>query len=165
VIPIISVVGWSGSGKTTYLEQLIPRLASRGIRVCAVKHHSHEFEIDIPGKDSWRLKRAGAAVSIISSPNKIAITADTGCDLTLSEIRDRFVTDVDLMVSEGFKKDTFPKIEIFRKGIGEGLSCTKEDNLIAVAADYTIERDVPVFDLEDIDGMAEFIIDIVTRSK
>jgi molybdopterin-guanine dinucleotide biosynthesis protein B len=157
MIPIISIVGWSDSGKTTYLERLIPELLRRGYRVCAVKHDVHGFEIDTPGKDSWRLKRAGAAVSVVSGPDRIAVIADTGRDLTLAEIRDRFVLDVDLIISEGFKKDLHPKIEVFRKGVRDTLLCTRDDNLVAVAADCPVDTDVPVIDLEDVASMANLI--------
>lgn len=161
MIPIVSIVGWSDSGKTTYLERLIPVLVGRGIRVCAVKHDVHGFEIDTPGKDSWRLKRAGAAVSVVSSPAKIAVLADTDHDLRLSEIRDRFISDVDLIVSEGFKKDIHPKIEVFRKGVRDGLLCTGADNLLAVAADCPVQTDAPVIDLADVQKMAEFIVTVI----
>ncbi|MBN2224751.1 MAG: molybdopterin-guanine dinucleotide biosynthesis protein B [Deltaproteobacteria bacterium] len=157
MIPIVSFVGWSDSGKTTYLERLIPELTGRGYRVCAVKHDVHGFEIDTPGKDSWRLKRAGAAVSVVSSPAKIAVIAETDHDLTLSEIRARFISDVDLIVSEGFKKDVQPKIEVFRKGIRDALLCTAADMLIAVAADCPVQTDVRVIDLDDVASMADFI--------
>ncbi len=157
MIPIISVVGWSDSGKTTYLERLIPELTGRGYRLCAVKHDVHGFEIDTPGKDSWRLKQAGAAVSVVSSPDKIAIIAQTDHDLTLGEIRDRFISGVDLIVSEGFKKDIHPKIEVFRKGVRDRLLCTAADNLIAVAADCPVKADAPVIDLMDIGSMADLI--------
>jgi molybdopterin-guanine dinucleotide biosynthesis protein B len=157
MIPIISIVGWSDSGKTTYLERLIPELTGRGYRLCAVKHDVHGFEIDTPGKDSWRLKRAGAVVSVVSSPAKIAVIADTGRDLTLGEIRERFIRDVDLIVSEGFKKDVHPKIEVFRKGTRDALLCTADDNLIAVAADCPVTTDAPVIDLGDVRAMADLI--------
>ena len=165
MIPIISVVGWSDSGKTTYLEGLIPELVRRGLRICAVKHDVHGFEIDVPGKDSWRLKRAGAVVSVIGSPKQVAVIADVDHDLTLSEIRDRFISDVDLIISEGFKKDIHPKIEVFREGIRDGLLCMKSDNLIAVAADCEVETDVPVIDLADVGAMADLIERSVLGSK
>jgi len=157
MIPIVSIVGWSDSGKTTYLENLIPELTGRGYRICAVKHDVHGFEMDTPGKDSWRLKRAGAAVSVVSGPDKIAVIADTGRDLTLSEIRDRFVSDVDLMISEGFKKDVHPKIEVFRRGVRDALLCTAKDGLIAVAADCPVDTDAPVIDLGNVAAMADLI--------
>jgi molybdopterin-guanine dinucleotide biosynthesis protein B len=157
MIPIISVVGWSDSGKTTYLERLIPELTRRGYRICAVKHDVHGFEIDTPGKDSWRLKRAGAAVSVVSAPDRIAVVADTDHDLTLAEIRERFISNVDIIISEGFKKDVHPKIEVFRKGIRNALLCTAADRLIAVASDCPIETDAPVIDLADVGAMADLI--------
>jgi len=163
VIPIVSIVGWSDSGKTTYLEKLIPELAGRGYRICAVKHDVHGFEVDTPGKDSWRLKRAGAAVSVVSGPSKIAVIADTARDLTLSEIRDRFVSGVDLIVSEGFKKDVHPKIEVFRSGVRDRLLCTAADNLIAVAADCAVDAEAPVIDLDDVRAMADLIEKEVMR--
>lgn len=157
MIPIISVVGWSESGKTTYLEKLIPELTRRGYRICAVKHDVHGFDIDTPGKDSWRLKHAGAAVSVVSSPDKIAVIAETDHDLTLGEIRDRFISGVDLIVSEGFKKDRHPKIEVFRTGVRDRLLCSEADGLIAVAADAVIDADAPVIDLTDVKAMADLI--------
>jgi molybdopterin-guanine dinucleotide biosynthesis protein B len=157
LIPIISVVGWSDSGKTTYLERLIPELVGRGLRICAIKHDVHGFEIDVPGKDSFRLREAGAALTVISSPNRIAVIADTTRDLTLVEIRERFISDVDIIISEGFKKDIHPKIEVFRRGIRDKLLCTKDDNLIAVASDCPVETAAPVIDLEDVGTMADFI--------
>jgi molybdopterin-guanine dinucleotide biosynthesis protein B len=164
VIPIVSIVGWSDSGKTTYLEKLIPELTGRGYRICAVKHDVHGFEIDTPGKDSWRLKRAGAAVSVVSGPERIAVVADTGRDLTLSEIRERFISDVDLIVSEGFKKDIHPKIEVFRKGVRDMLLCTAADGLIAVAADCPIAAEAPVIDLDDVGAMADLIEKAVIKA-
>jgi molybdopterin-guanine dinucleotide biosynthesis protein B len=157
MIPIVSVVGWSDSGKTTYLERLIPELVKRGLRICAVKHDVHGFEIDVPGKDSFRLKRAGAAMSVISGPDRIAVIADVDHDLSLAEIRDRFAGGVDLIISEGFKKDIHPKIEVFRRGVREGLLCTASDNLIAVASDCPIDADVQVVDLDDVGAMADLI--------
>jgi molybdopterin-guanine dinucleotide biosynthesis protein B len=157
MIPIISVVGWSGSGKTTYLERLIPELVKRGLRVCAVKHDVHGFEIDVPGKDSFRLKRAGAAVSVISGPDRVALVADVEGDLALAEIRDRFVRGVDLIISEGFKKDVHPKIEVFRRGVRDGILCSASDNLIAVASDSPVEAEAQVVDLADVAAMADLI--------
>jgi len=101
MIPIVSIVGKSDSGKTTLLEKVVRELRSRGWRVATVKHDAHSFEIDHEGKDSWRHKQAGACMTIISSPSKIAVVTDTDHDHSLNEIRDRFVRDVDLIVTEG----------------------------------------------------------------
>lgn len=123
----------------------------------------HGFEIDTPGKDSWRLKRAGAVVSVVSSPDKIAVIAETDHDLTLGEIRERFIRGVDLIVSEGFKKDVHPKIEVFRNGIRDALLCTAADNLIAVAADCPVKADAPVIDLDNVGAMADFIENTIIK--
>ena len=163
--PIISVVGYSDAGKTTYLERLIHELVNRGIRVSAVKHDVHGFEMDTPGKDSYRLKHAGASMAIISSPKKVAVIADADHDMSLVEIRERFISNVDLIISEGYKRDIHPKIEVFRGGVkgeaGEGirekLLCGQGDNLFAVVSDTVVKTSVPVFDLEDAKGMALYI--------
>src|SRR5512139_2381303 len=104
MIPIVSIVGKSDSGKTTLIEKLLPELVRRGYRVATVKHDIHGFEVDREGKDSWRHKKAGAHTSVISSPNKVALIRDVEKDLTLAEIRDRLIQGVDLILSEGFKK-------------------------------------------------------------
>jgi len=159
MIPILSVVGYSDSGKTTYLERLIPQLVNRGVRILVVKHDVHGFEVDKPGKDSFRLKQAGAATAIISSPEKIAVIADTDHDLTLSEIRDRFGFDANLILSEGYKNDVHPKIEVFRKGVHESLLCSNDDTLFAVAADTKLPAIVPVLPLDDPSPMADLIVE------
>jgi len=157
MIPIVSIVGKSDSGKTTLIEKLLPELVLRGYRVATVKHDIHGFEVDREGKDSWRHKKAGAHTSVISSPNKVAVIRDVEKDLTLAQIRDRLIQDVDLILSEGFKKDIQPKIEIFRKGVHESLLCTKEDNLVGIVSDQTFNLGVPCFALDDMKGLADFI--------
>jgi molybdopterin-guanine dinucleotide biosynthesis protein B len=157
MIPIISIVGKSDSGKTTFIEKLLPELTRRGHRVATVKHDVHGFEVDQEGKDSWRHKQAGAHTVVISSPKKVALIRDVEKDLTLEEIREKLIQDVDLIVSEGYKKDVQPKIEIFRKAKHKELLCTKEDNLIAIVSDKKFRAGVPCFSLEDITGVADFI--------
>ncbi len=157
MIPIISIVGKSDSGKTTLIEKLVPELTRRGYRVATIKHDVHGFEVDQEGKDSWRHKQAGAHTVIISSPNKVALIRDVEKDLTLEEIREKLIQDVDLILSEGYKKDVQPKIEIFRKEKHKELLCTKEDNLIAIVSNRTFNIGVPCFDLEDKKGLADFI--------
>ena len=132
MIPIISIVGKSDSGKTTLIEKLVPELTRRGYRIATVKHDVHGFEVDREGKDSWRHKQAGAHTVVISSPKKVALIRDVERDLSLMEIRDKLIRDVDLVISEGYKRDVQPKIEIFRKERHQELLCAKEDNLIAI---------------------------------
>ena len=157
MIPIISIVGKSDSGKTTLIEKLVPELTRRGYRVATVKHDVHGFEVDREGKDSWRHKKAGAHTVIIASPNKVALIRDVDKDLPLDEIRNKFIHDVDLILSEGYKKDIQPKIEIFRKEKHKELLCGKEDHLIAIVSNKRFDRGVPCFDLEDMKGLADFI--------
>lgn len=165
MIPIISIVGKSDSGKTTLIEKLIPELTRRGHRVATVKHDIHGFEVDREGKDSWRHKQAGAHTVVISSPHKVALIRDVEKDLTLDEIRDKLVQDVDLILSEGYKKDVQPKIEIFRKEKQKELLCTKEDHLVAIASNQKFDMGVPCFGLEDMKGLADFIEKEFLRSK
>jgi molybdopterin-guanine dinucleotide biosynthesis protein B len=157
MIPIISIVGKSDSGKTTLIEKLVPELTRRGYRIATVKHDVHGFEVDREGKDSWRHKQAGAHTVVISSSNKVALIRDVERDLNLEEIREKFVQDVDLILSEGYKKDVQPKIEIFRKEKHKELLCTKEDNLIAIVSDKKFRVGVSCFFLDDIRGVADFI--------
>ena len=158
MIPIISIVGKSDSGKTTLIEKLIPELTRRGYRIATVKHDIHGFEVDREGKDSWRHKKAGAHTVIISSPQRLALIRDVEKDLTLEEIREKLVHDVDLIISEGYKKGAQPKIEVFRKEKHKELLCAKRDNLAAIVSNQSFDIDVPVFDLEDMKGLADFIV-------
>jgi molybdopterin-guanine dinucleotide biosynthesis protein B len=157
MIPIVSIVGKSDSGKTTLIEKLLPELIRRGYRIATVKHDVHGFEVDREGKDSWRHKKAGAHTVIISSPRKVALIRDVEKDLTLDELRERWVQDVDLILSEGYKKDVQPKIEIFRKEKHQELLCTPKDNLIAIVSDKAFDVGVPCFGLEDMKGLGDFI--------
>jgi molybdopterin-guanine dinucleotide biosynthesis protein B len=157
MIPIVSIVGKSDSGKTTLIEKLVPELTRRGYRIATVKHDVHGFEVDREGKDSWRHKQAGAHTVVISSPEKVALIRDVEKDLTLEEIREKLIQDVDLILSEGYKKDVQPKIEIFRKEKHKELLCTKEDNLIAIVSDKKFRVGVSCFSLDDIRGVADFI--------
>ncbi|MGB9628639.1 MAG: molybdopterin-guanine dinucleotide biosynthesis protein B [Thermodesulfobacteriota bacterium] len=165
MVPIISIVGKSDSGKTTLIERLVPELTQRGYRVATVKHDIHGFEVDREGKDSWRHKQAGAHTVVISSPQKVALIRDVENDPTLAELREKLIQDVDLILSEGYKKDVQPKIEIFRKEKHKELLCTKEDNLIAIVSDKKFDVGVPCFSLNDIKGVADFIEAEFLKSK
>jgi molybdopterin-guanine dinucleotide biosynthesis protein B len=157
MIPIISIVGKSDSGKTTLIEKIVPELVRRGYRVTTVKHDLHGFEIDREGKDSWRHKRAGAQSVIVSSPQKVALIRDVDKDMSLEELRESLGGDVDLILSEGFKKDVQPKIEVFRKEKHRKLLCTKEDNLFAIASNRPFEIGVPCLDIDDVRGIVDLI--------
>ncbi len=165
IIPIISIVGKSDSGKTTLIEKLVPELTRRGYRVATVKHDIHGFEVDREGKDSWRHKQAGAHSVVISSPTKAALIRDVESDMNLEEIREKLIRDVDLILSEGYKKDVQPKIEIFRKEKHKKLLCTKKDNLVAIVSNRKFRVGVPCFDLEDPKKLADFIEKEFLKSK
>jgi len=165
MIPIISIVGKSDSGKTTLIEKLVPELTRRGYRIATVKHDVHGFEVDQEGKDSWRHKQAGAHTVVISSPNKIALIRDVERDLNLDEIREKLIQDVDLILSEGYKKDVQSKIEIFRKEKHKELLSTKEDNLVAIVSNQDFNVGVPCFHLEDMKGLSNFIEEEFLKSK
>jgi molybdopterin-guanine dinucleotide biosynthesis adapter protein len=157
-IPVISIVGHSNSGKTTFLEKLVPVLNARGFRVATIKHDVHDFQMDREGKDSYRHKKAGAVTSMIASPRKIALVEDLDRELTVAEIVSRHVRDVDLVITEGYKREEWPKIEVYRTGKGRKPVCQGDENLIALVADKIITADVPVFSWDDAEGVADLIL-------
>ena len=165
MIPILSIVGKSDSGKTTLIEKLVPELTRRGYRIATVKHDIHGFEVDREGKDSWRHKQAGAHSVVISSPTKAALIRDVDRDMNLEEVREKLIRDVDLILSEGYKKDVQPKVEVFRKEKHKKLLCTKKDNLVAIVSNRKFKVGVPCFDLEDTKGLANFVEKEFLRSK
>lgn len=159
MIPIVSIVGRSDSGKTTLIERIIPELNRRGHKVATVKHDVHGFDIDKEGKDSWRHRRAGAHTTVISSPEKVAIIRDVEEDLSLGGLRGRFITDVDIIISEGYKGDRHPKIEVCRKDAHRELLCSKKDMLIAVVSDKEFDIGVPCINIDDVEGIVNIIED------
>ena len=165
MIPIISIVGKSDSGKTTLIEKLVPELTRRGYRVATVKHDVHGFEVDREGKDSWRHKQAGAHTVVISSPQKIALIRDVEKDSTLDEIREKMGSGCGPLLSEGYKKDVQPKIEVFRKEKHKKLLCTKKDHLVAIVSNRKFNVGVPCFHLEDMKGLSNFIEKEFLKSK
>lgn len=158
MIPIISFVGYSNSGKTTLLVKVIEELKKRGYKVATIKHHSHdEFEIDKKGKDTWNHAQAGADTVIISSPKKYALIAKTEEEQTLDEIAG-LVKNVDIIITEGYKKGDKPKVEVFRKETGRTELLCKAEELIAVASNKDFNIAVPLFPLDDVQGLTNLII-------
>jgi len=160
IIPIVSIVGKSGSGKTTLIEKVIPELTRKGWRVATIKHSRRGFDVDREGKDSWRHRKAGARITVMASPEQIAVVENSARDLDIAELRDRYIHDVDIILSEGFKGNESPKIEVFRAILNRDMLCSKNDNLIAVASDVPMEIDVPRLDIDDAKGIAKLIIDL-----
>jgi molybdopterin-guanine dinucleotide biosynthesis protein B len=154
-VPVISMVGKSGVGKTTVLERVIREVKRRGYRVGTVKHDTHGFEVDRPGKDSWRHARAGSDAVVISGPRKMALIRQLDEEMPLDEILE-LIGEVDLVITEGYKRGDKPKIEITRLERGTELLCQPEE-LIAIIADYPVEMAVPQFPLEDAAGVVDLL--------
>ena len=165
MIPIISIVGRSNTGKTTLIEKLIPELKRRGYRVATIKHNIHGFDIDHEGKDSWRHKKAGARLAVIASPHSVAVIEDVDRDFELAELRDRYIRDVDVILSEGFKRNPHPKIEVVRSEMKHAPLCSREDNLLAIVSDKPVDRGVPCLDIDDVRGITDLIEEKLLKGK
>ncbi len=155
-VPVVTIIGKSGSGKTTLMEALIPELSRRGYRIATIKHHSHSgFEVDQPGKDSWRHARAGSVHVIISAPDKIASYRPLKAELSLAEIVME-VREADLILVEGYKQAGYPTLEVLRSEVSLELIGTPGQHF-AVVADTPLAIGIPCFDLNDIDGISDLI--------
>ncbi len=160
--PHVSLVGKSNSGKTTLLEKLVRELKSRGLRVGTIKHDLHDFDIDRPGKDSWRHAQAGADTVVISSPRRAAAIQRLQREYPLAELVARFFDDVDLVVTEGYKRESTCRVEVHRAARGPELVCRAEE-LLAVATDEPLALEVPQFDLNDAAGLADFLVERLVK--
>jgi molybdopterin-guanine dinucleotide biosynthesis protein B len=156
-IPIICFVGRSNSGKTTFIERVIPELVRAGYKVATVKHAGHGFDLDTEGKDSWRHKQAGASSVVILSKGSMALFADVSEQLTVEAVRDRFLDgSYDLIIAEGWKHEGYPKIVIVRDRFGEVPIST--EGLLAVVSDKPVDLDAPAFGLDDVPAVAALIM-------
>ena len=156
MIPVVSIVGKSKAGKTALIESLVAELKQRGYRVATINHSPEGFELDQPGKDSWRHVQSGSDAVIISSPQKLAMIRPQAHDATIEEVLHFLSPDFDIVLTEGFKKGSAPKIEVHRKELKEGLLLSPKE-LLAIVSDEPLEVDVPQFSWEDISGVASFI--------
>ena len=157
MVPIICIVGASDSGKTTFLEKLIPMIRDRGYRVGTIKHDTHGFEMDREGKDTWRHRLAGAQTIAISSPNQAASIRGTTEELSLEELVARYFWREDIILTEGYKRSTYPKIEVFRSAIEQQPICNLKDNLIALVTDDITDLEVPSFKFDEVSRLTDFI--------
>ncbi|MDY6842765.1 MAG: molybdopterin-guanine dinucleotide biosynthesis protein B [Thermodesulfobacteriota bacterium] len=157
MIPIVSIVGRSNTGKTTLIEKVVAELKRRGYRVAVVKHNMNDFEIDSEGKDTYRHKKAGADIVIIASSKKVAMIKDVEREYAIAEIRKQFICDVDLIITEGYKHDTQPKIEVLISSRGDEPLCHVQDNLIATVSDTQFNSKVLNFNRDEIVEITDFL--------
>lgn len=161
MIPVLSIAAWSGTGKTTLLKALIPELRSRGIRPGLIKHTHHRMDVDTPGKDSYELRKAGAAQTLVASSERWALMTETPEQqaLDLSYLVSRMDhTMLDLVLVEGFKHEPVAKILLFRADAGHAVKeLTLDEHVIAVASDVELAVNVPRLELNNVGGIVDFI--------
>jgi len=156
----ISIVGHSGSGKTTLVEKLIRELVAQGYRVATIKHAHHKVDLDTPGKDSFRYKDAGAAMSMLLTCDKLQLVADAKIEREPEQLARRYYADMDVVLAEGFSNAPGAKIEVLRRACSTVARCTIEDDLIAMVTDVDeVYPQIPHFDLGDISGIVNFILE------
>ena len=157
---IFGLAGWSGSGKTTLMTRLIPEFVARGVSVSTIKHAHHSFDIDQPGKDSWRHRQAGAQEVMVASAHRWALMRELrgAAEPSLDELIDR-MGRVDLVVVEGFKRHAHPKIEVYRRTLGKPLLHPHDPHIVAIAADEMLPKfSVPSLPLSDPRAIADFVL-------
>src|SRR5690242_19132957 len=157
---IFGLAGWSGSGKTTLLTALVPELVARGIAVSTIKHAHHDFDIDRPGKDSWRHRQAGAGEVMVASARRWALMHELrgAPEPSLEELVAQ-MSPVDLLLVEGWKHHPHPKLEVHRPSLGKPLIYLDDPHVVAIASDEPIAAPVPLLPLDDAPAVADFIAD------
>lgn len=167
-LPLLGITAWSGTGKTTLLKQLIPQLRKREIRVGMIKHTHHDMDVDKPGKDSYELRKAGADQTLVASQQRWALMTETPelPELDLYYLASRFdASKLDLILVEGFKDETIPKIALYRHINNRDFNDLLDEHVIAVASDCDLSVDFPLLDINAPEAIAEFIADWLKRMK
>lgn len=164
-IPVICFVGASNSGKTTLIEKVIRLLADRDYRIATVKHTHKGFEMDTEGKDSWRHRSAGAKTVILLSPTQYVVVSETDREFTIEDVVERFIQGIDILIVEGFKRDRYPKIEVYRRGVSKELRCLNDPTVVALVSDDFCDVEIPGFDINDAKGVTDFIEEIFLVTK
>ena len=156
---VFGFAGWSGSGKTTLIEQLIPLFVKRGLRVSLIKHAHHTFDVDQPGKDSYRHRHAGAAEVLVTSSRRWVLMHELrgAAEPALDEHLKR-LSACDIVIVEGYKREPIPKLEVHRREAGAPLLHPADPHVFAVASDAKLETKLPLLDLNDDAGIAAFIV-------
>jgi molybdopterin-guanine dinucleotide biosynthesis adapter protein len=158
-VKIFGFAGWSGSGKTTLIEKLIPRFSGAGLRVSLIKHAHHTFDVDQPGKDSYRHRHAGANEVLVSSSRRWVLMHELrGAQEPSFEQHVKRISPCDLLIVEGFKFAPIPKLEVWRAATGEPLLHPNDPHIVAVASDAGLQASLPVLDLNDDAAIARFIV-------
>jgi molybdopterin-guanine dinucleotide biosynthesis protein B len=153
-------VGHSGSGKTTLIEKLLRELGGKGLRVATIKHAHHKVVLDTPGKDSWRYKQAGAAMSMLVTSNELQLVADAVDRREPEQLAQRFLGEADLVLAEGFSHARGAKIEVLRRECSTVPRCAVEDGLVALVTDVEeVYPQLPHFALDDIAGIVQFMLE------
>lgn len=156
---IFGFAGWSGSGKTTLIEKLIPRFTAHGLRVSLIKHAHHRFDVDQPGKDSYRHRHAGCTEVLVSSSRRWALMHELhGREEPRLDDHLRRMSPCDLLLVEGYKREPIPKLEVYRASVGEAMLHAEDSNIVAIASDQRLETALPQFQLDDVDGIAGFVL-------
>lgn len=162
MIPLLAIAAWSGTGKTTLLKKLIPALCAAGIRPGLIKHTHHDMDVDEPGKDSYELRKAGAAQTIVASSQRWALMTETPeePEIDLSYLVNRMDASLlDLVLVEGFKHEPVAKMMLFREGSGHTQDeLVLDEHVIAIASNIPLDVEVPVLDLNDLDAIVAFIL-------
>jgi molybdopterin-guanine dinucleotide biosynthesis protein B len=156
---VFGFAGFSGSGKTTLIEQLIPMFVAQGLRVSLIKHAHHTFDVDQPGKDSFRHRHAGASEVLVTSSRRWVLMHELRgeAEPTMEEVIAR-ISPCDLLLVEGYKRASIPKLEVYREVVGEGMLHPHDSNIVAVATDRTFDLHLPVLDLNRPDLVGDFIL-------
>lgn len=156
---LYGVVGWKNAGKTGLMERLVREIAGRGLSVSTVKHAHHTFDVDHAGKDSYRHRQAGATEVLLASRNRFALMHELRgeSEPVLNDLLPR-LAPVDLVLIEGYKRDAHPKVEAHRAETGNPLIAPGDPTVRAVASDVPLDLDRPVFDLDDTQAIADFIL-------
>ncbi len=164
-LPLLGFAAYSGTGKTTLLEALLPKLTAAGLRIGLLKHAHHDFDVDKPGKDSYRLRKAGASQMLIASRNRHALMTETpDAEAEFDYLLTRFDAEkLDMILVEGCKNIAFPKIELHRAEVGKPWLYPHDQNIIAIAADETVATDLPQMHINDLDAIADFVLDYVNK--
>ncbi|EGQ8443679.1 bifunctional molybdopterin-guanine dinucleotide biosynthesis adaptor protein MobB/molybdopterin molybdotransferase MoeA [Vibrio cholerae] len=164
-LPLLGFAAYSGTGKTTLLEALLPKLTAAGLRIGLLKHAHHDFDVDKPGKDSYRLRKAGASQMLIASRNRHALMTETpDAEAEFDYLLTRFDAEkLDMILVEGCKNIAFPKIELHRAEVGKPWLYPHDENIIAIAADETVATDLPQIHINDLDAIADFVLDYVNK--